>query len=236
MAKLNLLNKTFGKLIVEKATEKRNKSGEVILVCKCECGTYNYVSTHHLTSNHTSSCGRCIRTSDFTNLKQGMIRVLGKSKFRKTYGNAKRPATFWDCQCDCGNSCVMPTCRLLGKHPLSCGCVRSSIGEKLIENYLNKNIFTFKREYRFVECRNKRPLPFDFCIKINDKTLLVEFQGEHHYKIKPRFGGKKELKKRQFNDKIKADYCTSNNLSLLVIPYWNINKIGDLLDEFIRIS
>lgn len=61
----------------------------------------------------------------------------------------------------------------------SCGCLRS-MGEMIVENYLRELNINFQREYRFEQCRDKKPLPFDFCIfdKQNNLKFLIEINGK----------------------------------------------------------
>ena len=62
----------------------------------------------------------------------------------------------------------------------------------------------FKKEFRFTDCRDKLPLPFDFAILDNNKKplLLIEYDGIQHFKSVEIFGGKNEFKKIQKRDDI----------------------------------
>ncbi len=110
-----------------------------------------------------------------------------------------------------------------------CPSCRRSKGEKRIGKYLT--FFGIKSidEYRFEDCKNKKPLPFDFYI--SDYNLCIEYHGEQHYEKNKFFGGKEAFKKRQINDKIKEKYCYNNGINLLVIPYWEFNNIEQILKE-----
>ena len=114
-----------------------------------------------------------------------------------------------------------------------CRLCSKSKGNKRIVNYLTKKDINFIAEFRIDKCRNKRTLPFDCAVFDKDKKLkfLVEFNGEQHYKVKERFGGKKELNERKKNDRIKEQYCKDNDIDLVVIPYTKLNKIEDILDK-----
>ena len=46
MYKKNLLNKKFGRLIVKEETDKR-KHGQIIWLCKCDCGNNIEVMSHN---------------------------------------------------------------------------------------------------------------------------------------------------------------------------------------------
>ena len=62
IVKKDLTNKRFGRLLVLKDSNKRNKQGHIIWLCKCDCGNICEVSSHELLQNDTHSCG-CLGTS-----------------------------------------------------------------------------------------------------------------------------------------------------------------------------
>lgn len=70
-------------------------------------------------------------------------------------------------------------------------------------------------------------LPFDFYLP--DYNILIEYDGEQHYKVS--FGQNEEkLLKQQEYDKIKTEWCKQNNIKLVRIPYFNKNiKLEDLI-------
>ena len=45
------------------------------------------------------------------------------------------------------------------------------------------------------------------------------------------FGGIDGFKATQLHDKIKTDYCTSNNIKIIRIAYYDFNKIEEILDR-----
>ena len=56
---INISGQKFGKLLVIKKAKKRNKKGEILWECKCDCGGYTLVCKNDLKTRHTTSCG-CI--------------------------------------------------------------------------------------------------------------------------------------------------------------------------------
>jgi len=121
------------------------------------------------------------------------------------------------------------------KNGHGCTKCKASKGEKRIDNYLSDCFINYKTQYRIKECRNKKPLPFDFAIFNNENTLLflIEFQGRQHYdQIWARRNDKySTLEYIQGNDKIKSDYCKENNINLIIIPYTDINNIETILSK-----
>lgn len=104
-----------------------------------------------------------------------------------------------------------------------------SRGERKIRHTLEDNYVDFQQEYSFKDCRDKCPLPFDFYLpKYN---TLIEYQGAQHYEVIERFGGEDGFLLRQKHDKIKLEYCLSNGIELITIPYWEFNNITQILNQ-----
>lgn len=124
-------------------------------------------------------------------------------------------------------------CRTRGQ---GCPLCASSKGEKEIKKCLDEMGVLYKREYRILECKNIRPLPFDFALFNQDQNLLglIEFQGRHHYGPVKYFGGEKRYKSTKKNDSIKQKYCEDNDIKLLIIPFES-NTIFNLVYKFLLI-
>lgn len=69
---------------------------------------------------------------------------------------------------------------------------------------------------------------FDFAVfdDIGELDFLIEYQGIQHYEAKSKFGGLSGLRKQQFNDMQKREYCKKHNITLVIIPYWDENCIN----------
>lgn len=107
--------------------------------------------------------------------------------------------------------------------------MRASRGEIKIEEILKENGINFIEEYIFPDLLsfNKNPLRFDFAVldDNNELEFLIEFQGIQHYEPKSKFGGYAGLRKQQYNDMKKREYCKKHNIKLILIPYWDESKI-----------
>lgn len=108
--------------------------------------------------------------------------------------------------------------------------MRASRGEIKIEEILSKAGLNFKEEYIFPDLvsSNGRPLRFDFAVFDDDGDLdfLIEYQGIQHYEPKEKFGGLSGLRKQQYNDALKREYCKAHGYILIAIPYWEEGRIS----------
>lgn len=115
-----------------------------------------------------------------------------------------------------------------------CPHCQTSRGELSIELYLRKNNFDYKAQYKFEDCRYKRPLPFDFAILKNNKVVcLIEFEGRQHFTPIEVFGGEREFRLTKIRDKIKKDYCLKNNIPLIEIPY-TVKDVNSFLGKKLK--
>lgn len=104
---------------------------------------------------------------------------------------------------------------------------KESVGELKVRNFLEKHDIVFIQEHWFSDCRDINPLPFDFYLP--QLNTIIEFDGIQHYKDTNYFTY--SFEKNQMHDKIKNDYCASKGIKLIRIPYWDINKIDNILEE-----
>lgn len=104
-------------------------------------------------------------------------------------------------------------------------CQRSK-GEERIHAFLLKEDIEFIEQFTFNECTKLRPLPFDFYL--TKYNLLIEYQGTQHYNDRF-FGGAEEFARRQEYDKFKKECAISAGFNFLEIPYWDFNKIEEIL-------
>ena len=121
-----------------------------------------------------------------------------------------------------------------------CQVCNESKGEKIIDTYLREHNIKFKPQYTDDRCKNVHLLIFDFAIlKNNEPILIIEYDGEGHYKPIT-FGGCsketaiKNLESAKIRDKIKNDFCKENNIPMLRIPYWKFDKIESILEKELK--
>lgn len=108
--------------------------------------------------------------------------------------------------------------------------MRDSRGEIKIYDILTKYGLPFEEEYEFPDLVGYCgvPLRFDFAVFDDDGNLdfLVEYQGRQHYVPVSKFGGAKAVTRQKENDIKKRKYCLKHNINLVIIPYYDENKLS----------
>lgn len=121
-----------------------------------------------------------------------------------------------------------------------CPVCNDSLGETLIRSWLEDHGFhlnsdnsekIFYRQKTFSDLIDIRELSYDFFIP--SKNLLIEFNGEQHYHPVEIFQrkGENSFKKQKYHDSLKYEYAKNNNFCLLIIPYTDIDRINEILEN-----
>lgn len=208
----------FGSLIVDKMIYAYKE--QTRCSCTCECG--NHVETYltYLTSGDTTSCG-CVQSARTSEANQkdfsGIVSDYGVAFIKRERKN-DRGCWLWSCSCPCcGKEFVALPAKILNGHITSCGCAKQSSRERLIQRVLEDNFIRFIPQYRYEDCVDQKPLPYDFYLP--DYNTCIEYQGRQHYYPVDLFGGYDGFAVLQEHDRIKRKYCEDNNIPLLVLPY-----------------
>ena len=114
-----------------------------------------------------------------------------------------------------------------------CPCCNESKGEKFLSKVLISNNIPFISQFNIVKNpKTNYWLKSDFAIlnKEKEPILIIEYDGEQHFKSVKIFGGEESLKATQYRDSIKDEYCKDNNIPFLKFNYkQSENDIEDLL-------
>ena len=228
---IDLTGKTFGLLTVLEKGYSKNQ--QIYWKCQCSCKdkTIVYVSSAKLKSGHTKSCG-CLSQKNLLGETFGKLTVI-----RKTNKRAEDGCVIWECQCSCENKTIVevPTDDLTTGRKLHCGCDKQeSLGEIKIAYLLKENNISFEKEKKFLDCKDRRPLSFDFYV---NNSYIIEFDGIQHFKAanenSTSWNTLEKLKITQNHDKIKNQWCKENNIPIIRIPYTRYKDliIEDLIPE-----
>lgn len=103
------------------------------------------------------------------------------------------------------------------------------------------HIKNIKQEVRFKGLNYKgSPLRFDFSFESPKGLILIEVDGQQHYKYNRHFHKKySTFRHMQANDRRKNEYALLYNIPLFRIPYWDldsIEKFSDMLRPQYRVK
>ena len=205
-------------------------------VCRCECGNVKKVNVYNLLKKYTKDCGcgrkRMLSETKSKNLlgqKFGKLlvveRIQGSSKFKRIR---------YRCKCDCGNETIVESCSLVTGTTISCGCIISKHNLE-IKTYLTELNLEHVPEY--VVKIDGHYMRYDFYIP--SKNLIIEYDGEHHYRPvafagKSYYNAESNFERTQRYDQLKNQYCTDNGINLLRIPYWEQKNIKAIINTCLQ--
>lgn len=192
--------------------------------------------------HNKTGCPRCGKTGKLSNeiVDRRLIETTRNIERIGDYIN-NRIKINWKCL-ECNNIWKTSSGNILDNKT---GCPRcnSSKGELEVERVLKKILLNSDRYYkvqvRFNNCKNpktNRKLSFDFVVYNEDGSIycIIEYDGKHHFieehirKNNSRYNLNK-FEQQKFRDLIKDKYCIDNNIKLIRIPYWNRDKIEEIL-------
>lgn len=209
--------KVHGKLYKYSKVEYKNNRTNVIITC-AKHGDFTQLPVHHLKGSGCSKCNgdknrlRCANTKQTFTTQAEVVHGKKYDYSKVEYKSNK------------DNICII--CPEHGEfsqrpdhHCGGSGCpnCNTSKGENKTKKLLKERGVTFKQQHSFDGCRNTLPLPFDFYLP--EHNICIEYNGKQHYEPVKYFGGEKTFKQQKKRDKIKSDYCKSNNIQLISIRY-----------------
>lgn len=165
--KAEIAGQRFGKLEAIRPV-KKDKRGNVMWLCKCDCGNTKLVAATRLRTGRTKSCGCAIREiKDITGTRSGKLVALYPTD-EKRHGK-----TVWMCRCDCGGTRTATVNDILFGYVTSCGCAVNKHGMGHTKLY---RVWVSMRQ----RCNNKNNRAYKWYggkgVKVCD-----EWNGSHNY-------------------------------------------------------
>ena len=208
-----------------------NRTTKILHKCK-KCGYKWFVAPGSILSGHR--CPKCMRVAPKTQ-EQYITEVLNKTTDIEVVGHYINIYTPILHKCKvCGNEWFTSPNNIL--YGYGCPRCNKSLGEKKIIQWCNDNNINYIPQYKFDDCRDKKPLPFDFYLP--EYNLCIEYDGDQHFRPVDFSGRDKERALSQFatiqlHDELKNKYCEQNNIPLLRISYKQ--NIEEELNKFLLI-
>lgn len=224
----------YGDRFDYRKTQYKDAKTKVCIICKEHGEFYTLPHTHLISKSLTGACTKC--SYEYRSKIQLHTQAQVIEKFKSVHGDLydysktkyKNDRTKVEIICrEHGSFFVTPNAHFLRKR--GCKFCKKSHGENKTKLILERNNIEYVSEKIFDDCRNKRPLPFDFFLpKYN---ILIEFQGEQHFRYTKHRGwnNKGNFNKIKKTDKIKRDWCKKNNYYLLEIMYDEMDVIEELI-------
>jgi len=206
-----------------------NLNSKIKIICP-KHGEFEQSAFNHLRTSGCKQCGHLNTSKILSYTKESFIEKSKKIHFDKynydlvLYKNSKEKVKII-CNKH-GEFKQSPAMHLQGQ---GCPNCNNSLGENRIYNILKLKKVEFIQQKTFDDCKNIRPLPFDFYIP--SKNILIEFQGIQHYDYYHHFGGIIGYNNLIKNDGIKKKYASDNNIKLIEIKY--DDDIVDILNKII---
>lgn len=203
---------------------------KVKIICPIH-GVFEATPHNHLRKETCCGCTKCRREKQSKALLYSQEEFIEKAK--KVHGNKYdyslvnyiNSMTKVKIKCNSCNNVFLqtPKSHLQGERcPF---CFKESKGEEKIRKYLIKQNYVFEQNKHFDNLRNS----YDFYLP--ELNLLIEYQGEQHYKPVKKFGGEKRFLRQLASDKLKADYAEKEGIELLTISYKDYKIIENILEE-----
>lgn len=211
-------------------------------LCKCDCGREIIIRGNSLKqASFGHMCEYCRRHKrndwlDMVGRRSGRLVVVSRADdvYTKTHTVKDR----WNCLCDCGREIVVDGTRIRHQYTKSCGCARiealyvshMSSYEVLVSDYLTEHAYKYVPQKTFdgLIGVNGGLLPYDFFID-DDVKLLIECQGEQHYRPVEIFDGTNGFNIRQKHDTLKFEYALSHDIPLLQLNCRTERSENDIL-------
>lgn len=232
----NLYNKALetcnqkGYVLISKKEEIKNNTTYIKFICPLH-GEHEMRINNLMSGKGCPSCAHQKRNEEYklsiVEVEKRINQFGGVLKNKECYVNNSIKNLEILCP-ECKNEIIITSLKHFIQHNgqvCNCCLIKGSKGERKIKSYLESNDIVYEQEKWFDDCRDINPLPFDFYLP--DYKIAIEFDGEQHYKD----GHFKHSKLNyvQLHDTIKNNYCKSNNIKLIRIPYWDFDDIESIL-------
>lgn len=201
----------------------------ITITCRVHGDFIQTPANHIFAKSHCPKCPKCNTKPTTREFIERAERVHGNKYIynKVTYSDAHTPV-FIICKLH-GGFLQNPTHHISGKQ--GCPICKESKGEKFVSGILNAMDITYVKQKTFADCRNpltRYPLKYDFYLP--GFNILIEYNGEQHYRTIRRWhGDKTKLKIIQDRDNLKREYAAKRGYTFLVLKYDDKNIKQTLL-------
>lgn len=198
-----------------------NNKKPLIVICP-DHGDFSITPIHHYMGHGCKKCSKTHRRTTAEFIKESNYIHNNKYIYHKSnFISLKNNITI---TCIKHGDFTQQSSHHLRGH--GCPSCSTSMGEKLIKEWLDSNNIKYISQNKFNGCLSKKGKKLKFDFFVPTLNLCIEFDGRQHFEPLEFFGGQKNFEIVKENDKIKDIYCLENNINLLRIKYdQNIEQI-----------
>lgn len=216
-------------IVIDKYVNDKTK-----LECNCKiCKTQWFASPDTLLNGvGCPTCGRQKATLTQTRTHEEFLSLLYEiNSDIEIIGKYTKATEKVECMCKkCGHIWQPTADSLLHKHGCPMCCDRLNFERKAEQFFKENNIvYIHQKKFDGLVGIGGKPLSYDYYLPT--KGVLLEIQGEQHYRPIEWFGGQAQFEKQQEHDKRKRDYAKSNNFTLIEIKYSEEKIMKEILYE-----
>jgi hypothetical protein len=212
------------------------KGAHKLIECRCKIDGTKWSSYVCNLLNQSAGCPECttrrIRELESFSQEEFEQRVTNKYPHIEIIGKYINRTTRIKCQCLLHNIEYDVSPRtLLYSSGTGCPECYQSTGERRMIQILKNIGYDIETQHTFADCKHIHVLRFDAYSKKYD--IAFEYQGQQHY-YPVDFSGDNSIAQREFElcqirDNIKREYCISNSIHLIEIPYWECDNMESFL-------
>lgn len=212
---VEMIGRRYGRWVIVAAGDKPGWWS-----CVCDCGTKRDVAEQSLFRGKSTSCG-CSRKDVAYSFDDLSGRVFGELSVIEREADRFYPdggrAQMYRCVCSCGNESHVARSMLVSGQTRSCGCVRMSHMEHDVMVWLDEHHVAYERQKTFDALQGVGfgSLSYDFACG----RVLIECQGEQHYRPVDFFGGDAKYVVQVEHDRRKRVFAMEHGYKLIELPY-----------------
>lgn len=211
-------------------TDYKHSKIKVIIICS-KHGKFNQNPNNHLNGQGCPKCRYEENRKKFTLSTQEFIErsnIIHDFKYsynKVNYINSKSKVII-----TCPKHGDFKQKAIIHLQGYGCATCKSSKGERIIKRILDKFNIEYLQQYKIPG--NKYQFRYDFYLP--DRNLLIEFQGEQHYRPNGYFGGAERFLETQRRDIFKRELAKLAKINLIEIHHKNLELLTDTqFEDFI---
>ena len=206
-------------------TDYIKSNSKVLIKCKIH-GYFSITPNSHLNGR---GCQKCGKNNQYTIEDLNLIfNKIFNDKYEYDFTGYKNIKSKIVVECK-KHSNFETSAELLMKGYGCSSCGKISVGEERISKYLTSNGIEYIKQKSFDGCVYQNKMQFDFYIP--SRNICIEYDGKQHFGPIEYFGGDKAYNDQVKKDNIKDEFCKSENIKLVRIPYYKYDNIDKILEE-----